>query len=170
MNPIASAASVILSSVPMTDLPGSGAIVPPTVEQLMAELAVVKAQLAAAPAAKPPKMTLEEATAHVATFEGKRGRRPASFHAAMKIVGKVRAKAAKLEAAAAREQKAAVLKAGRKAAKAVEKAQKAADAAAAAELKVQKAQKIATKLNLKMIELTNAATALTTPEVVAPAV
>jgi hypothetical protein len=64
----------------------------PTVVALQAELAALKAK-AAAKAVKPAAvsedkvMTVAEAVAFMATFEGKKGRRPASFYEAKKIAG-----------------------------------------------------------------------------------
>ena len=57
-----------------------------TVEALKAELAALKAKLESVTPAAPVPMTLEEAKAHMAEFEGKRGRRPASFYEAREIV------------------------------------------------------------------------------------
>ena len=65
-----------------------------TVAQLQAELAAlkVKAKLSEKPAvavkgAEAKTMTVGEAKAFVASFEGKKGRRPADFYAAQKIAG-----------------------------------------------------------------------------------
>jgi hypothetical protein len=69
--------------------------VPPaiSVEQLQKELAVLQKELAAkqlAPSISKlePKsgMTIAEAKAFVASFEGKRGRRPAAFYAAEEVI------------------------------------------------------------------------------------
>lgn len=67
----------------------------PTVVALQAELAALKAKAAAkvakpaAVAAEDKGMTVAEAVAFMATFEGKKGRRPASFYEAQKIAGVV---------------------------------------------------------------------------------
>jgi len=112
-----------------------------TVDALKAELAALKAKLEAVTPPAPVAMTLEEAKTHMAKYEGKRGRRPASFYEAEAIVeaaqpkvdpaiAKAAAKeaklAAKLEAKAALEAKEA--KASRAALeKACAKAKKASD-------------------------------------------
>jgi len=106
-----------------------------TVEALMKEVDELKAKLAVASsvssvvtiATNPPiitaAMTVEEAKAHVASFEGKRGRRPASFLAAQALID---ASLTAEDKAAAKEARKAAAKAAKVAAKEAKAAKKAA--------------------------------------------
>jgi hypothetical protein len=163
-----------LTAVPMTN-PTEAAVLSmpePTVEQLQAELAALKAKMAEQPVVA--AMTLEDAQTLVASFEGKRGRRPADFYVAERIIrkstskedkaaAKAAAKAAKLEAKAAKVTKAEERTRERAIAKAVKAsntAQKLADAAGKA---VAAATKRATKLALRAAELAEKAVELAGP-------
>jgi methylphosphotriester-DNA--protein-cysteine methyltransferase len=157
-------AAVLNLASPLTELP----IVPPTVEQLMAEVEALKNKLAqtGGPVVNVPvEMTLEEAQSFVAKFEGKRGRRPAEFYEAMKLIEastpkpskeevkaakKLARETAKMEAASQLAQKAKL----RAAAKALTDADRVGKLVAKADAEVSRAQKRATKLNNKFAELT----------------
>jgi cell division septum initiation protein DivIVA len=137
-----------------TDVVANAAVVTgPTVEQLKAELEALKAKLAApvVVVAAPP-MSIEEAKAFVAKFEGKRGRRPAAFFEAQKIAGTVspeEAKAKKMAAKAEVKSKAAL----KKLTTAANKAQKVAAKAAASARKVEKRHTKALKTEAETAEI-----------------
>jgi len=148
----------------------------PTVEALQAEVLRLQAELATKGATElantSVKPTLEEAVAFIATFAGKRGRRPLAFREAQAVVdasvtkeskaaAKLAAKTAKADAKAARTAKSAQKKATKLANKAVAAAEAASAAAAKADKVVAAAMKKATKLNEKAAKLTDKATELT---------
>lgn len=142
----------------------------PTVETLQAEVLRLQAELAEK-ANTSVTPTLEEAVAFIATFAGKRGRRPLAFRSAQAVVdasmtaeskaaAKLAAKTAKADAKAARTAKSVQKKAQRLAKAAMAKAEKANVAAAKADKVVAAATKRATALNLKAAKLISKATEL----------
>ena len=123
-----------------------------SVEALMAQVEELKAKLASATpvAATPPPeaapavpMTVEEAKALMATFAGKRGRRPAIFREAEAIV---EASLTAEDKAAAKAQAKADAKAAREAKKAAKAAKKAARVLATLNAKVAAAKAASDKI------------------------
>lgn len=114
-----------------------------SVDALKAELEALKAKLAAVTPAAPVPMTLEEAKVHMAQYEGKRGRRPASFYEAEAIVEAAQPKVDPAIAKAAAKEARALAKAE---AKAAEEAKAAKRSRAALEKAVTKAKKASDKV------------------------
>jgi hypothetical protein len=144
-----------------------------SVEALMAQVEELKAKLAAT--APPPvpeaapvvPMTVEEAKAFIATFAGKRGRRPATFREAEAIVSASLTDADKAAAKAAAKALKVALKVKAKEEKAAKKAGRALAAlnakAAAAKAATEKVAKVFLRLSTKSEALEAQVKALTAP-------
>jgi CelD/BcsL family acetyltransferase involved in cellulose biosynthesis len=128
-----------------------------TVDALKAELAALKAKLESVTPAAPVPMTLEEAKAHMAEFEGKRGRRPASFYEAREIV---KAAEPKPDPAVVKAQLKAAKEAAKLEAKAALEAEKTENRRAALEKAYNKAKKASDKVAKVFLALSTKAEAL----------
>lgn len=138
-----------------------------TVDALKAELAALKAKLESVTPAAPVPLTLDEAKAHMAEFEGKRGRRPASFYAAAEIVKAAEPKPDPAVVKAALKAEKEAIKA---AAKAKAEAAKAKASRAELEKQVAKAKKASDKVAKVFLALSTKHEALEAQLAALPAV